>query len=75
MILTGENRSTGRKNVPVPLCLLKIQHGLTWNRTRLFAVADQRVTTQDRHRERERERERENVCVCTHSRGGKGVIW
>jgi len=33
MILTGEERSTGEKPVPVPLGPPQISHGLAWHRT------------------------------------------
>jgi len=34
MILTGGTEGLGGKPVPVPLCRLKIPHGLPWARTR-----------------------------------------
>jgi hypothetical protein len=36
MKLTGENRSTGGKPVPVPLCPPQTPRGLTWDRTRVY---------------------------------------
>ena len=38
MKLTGENRSSREKPVPVPLCPPQIPHGLTQDRTRTSAV-------------------------------------
>lgn len=34
MILQGETEAYGGRDVPVPLCLLQIQHGQAWDRTR-----------------------------------------
>jgi hypothetical protein len=45
LILTGENRRTGRKPVPVPLCPPQIQHGLTRSRTLASAVRKQQLTS------------------------------
>jgi hypothetical protein len=39
------NRSTPRKNAPVPLCLPQIPHGLTWVRTQAATVGSRRLTT------------------------------
>jgi hypothetical protein len=33
MILTGEEKSTGEKPVPVPIGPPQISHGLAWHRT------------------------------------------
>jgi hypothetical protein len=44
MKLTGKNRRTREKPVPVPLCLAQIPHGLTLDRTRASAVGGWRLT-------------------------------
>jgi hypothetical protein len=38
------NRSTGRKPAPVPLCITRIIHDLTWDRTPVTAVGSRRLT-------------------------------
>jgi hypothetical protein len=38
MILTGETEVLGEKPITVPLCPPQISYGLTWDRTRTFAV-------------------------------------
>jgi len=45
MILTENNRRTSRKKtVPLAFCPPQIPHGLTWDRTRAYAVTAQRIT-------------------------------
>lgn len=41
MILTGENRSTGRETMSQCHCPPQIPHGLTGDRTRLYAFSDE----------------------------------
>jgi hypothetical protein len=43
MKLTGENRSTREKPVPVPVCPPQIRHGLTRDRTRVSVVRGRRI--------------------------------
>jgi hypothetical protein len=44
MKLTGENRRTRGKTVPVPLCTPQITHELSRDRTRASAVGGRRLT-------------------------------
>jgi hypothetical protein len=63
MILTEQTTEVlGEKPVPMPICLTKISHGLTWDRIRPSAMTDQLVTTRAMARERE----------STHKSGGGG---
>jgi hypothetical protein len=41
--MTGETEGPGEKPDPVPLCPPQILHGLTWTRTRAFAVRSRRL--------------------------------
>jgi hypothetical protein len=45
MILTGENRSTRGKPVPVPLCPPQIPHALAWDRALASVVRGRRLFT------------------------------
>jgi hypothetical protein len=47
MKLTGENRSTRRKPVPVPLCPPQIPHGLAGDRTRPSEVGGMKLTREN----------------------------
>jgi len=45
MILTGENRNTRRKPIPLPLCPAQILHGLVWEWIQASMVIGQQLTT------------------------------
>jgi hypothetical protein len=44
-IIGRENRSTGRKPAPTPLCPPHILRDMTWARTQATAMGDQKLTS------------------------------